>query len=78
MEDYQKILAATSDRFPHNVLGGLEASYSYLTKLSGTKAILEIKVTATDIKISRVYFHHVAAQVTRRQIENITYVSHVL
>lgn len=42
------------------------------------KAILVINGMATVIKISRVYFHHVAAQVTKRQIENTAYVSHVL
>lgn len=55
-----------------NVWVMLEASYSYLAKLSGQKAILVIKVIATVIKISRVCFHHVAAQVTKRRAENIT------
>lgn len=55
-----------------NVLVMLEAPYSYLTKLSEQKAILVIKVIATVIKISRVCFHHIAAQVTKRQAENIT------
>lgn len=62
----------------HNVLGVLEASYSYLTKLSGHEGNPVIKVMATVIEISRVYFHHVASQVTKRQTENITHVSHVL
>lgn len=62
----------------YNVLGVLEASYSYLTKLSGHEGNPVIKVMATVIKISRVYFPHVASQVTKRQIENITHVSHVL
>ena len=42
----------------------LEASYSYLLSCQDMKAILIIKVTATVIKISRVFFHHVAAQFT--------------
>lgn len=62
----------------YNVLGVSEESYSYLTKLSGHEGNPVIKVMATVIKISRVYFHHVASQVTKRQTENVTHVSPVL
>lgn len=56
MENYQKILAAI-ERYVHcNILGVLEVSYSYFTRLSyqGMKAIPVVTVMATVIRISKV------------------------
>lgn len=61
----------------YNVLGVLEASYSYLTNLSGHEGNPVIKVMATVTRFPGL-FSLCCFPGYQRQIENITHVSHVL
>lgn len=78
--ELSKILAATSDGYLLQCLRCVRSIFLLSPQVvrAWRQSSFAIKVTPTVIKISRVYFHHVAALVTKRQIKNISHILCVL